>query len=244
MAPVLLSGLKADLRYHSNTLNQYYTQEKLLVSFKDGLEFAHAIGTAEKFMFYTPKYNIIVAGDRQVGKSCLIYGKLRNRFVDPLPSNHYTNRTDINDQIKISVDGKYAKVFNWEYPYWLIDSPVVYDKLKEIFLSDRDLIILCFDIGNRDSLASISEKWIQDILQFGTGTPIIVVGLKSDLRIQAKFHDQLVSFEEGKEMADIVGALAYLECSAKSGIGIHNVYAEAIRSIRKYPPHQINCTIQ
>lgn len=109
-------------------------------------------------MLFTPKYNIIVIGDRNVGKSTLIYGKLKNKFVDPLPPTLNTIQTDINNQIKLNVDSKPAKLFNWEYPFWLIDTDIVYNKLKSVVYSHCDLILLCFDISNKDSLASISEK--------------------------------------------------------------------------------------
>ena len=39
----------------------------------------------------------------------------------------------------------------------------------------------------------------------------------------------LVTTEEGQVMADIIGAAAYVECSAKTGEGVDQVFSTAVR---------------
>lgn len=56
--------------------------------------------------------------------------------------------------------------------------------------------------------------------------PIVVVGLKADTRTSIA-----VTEEEGKAMAKIVGAFAYVECSAKTRDGIDQVFEEVARAV-------------
>lgn len=67
------------------------------------------------------------------------------------------------------------------------------------------------------------------------GVPIIVVGTKVDLRndpqtvsILATQGQHPVTTQEGEVMARQVGARRYLECSAKEGRGVQEVFAAAL----------------
>ena len=61
--------------------------------------------------------------------------------------------------------------------------------------------------------------------------PIILVGNKRDLRHDENTKRELMKMkqepvrpEEGKAMADKIGAFAYLECSAKTKDGVRQVH--------------------
>ena len=67
--------------------------------------------------------------------------------------------------------------------------------------------------------------------------PIILVGNKKDLRNDettrrelAKMKQDAVRFDQGKQMAETIGAYAYLECSAKSKDGVREVFETATRA--------------
>ncbi|KAJ3277096.1 hypothetical protein HDV01_000148 [Terramyces sp. JEL0728] len=258
--PIFLVGLKADLRSDPETILKLKKQDEAPVKYEDGIRVAASIGAqyiecsaktrqgvpnvfevagraAIAFHGKQKKQNrkFTIVGDRRIGKSTLIYSKLKNRFVRQLPASLNTIHTEINDQIKIQADGKSAKVFNWEYPFWLIDTDIVYEKLKGLVYAGGDAILLCFDIGNRDTLSSLSEKWIQEIMNFGPCVPRVVVGMKSDTRVNNM--EKPVSFGEGKEMARLVGAFGYVECSSKTR-GVDQVFllaAQAIQGSLKWP---------
>ena len=66
------------------------------------------------------------------------------------------------------------------------------------------------------------------------GTPIILVGLKADLRCDSEtlkqFQGQLVTPEEVEAMREDIGAVCAVECSALTQEGLKFVFDEAIRA--------------
>ena len=67
--------------------------------------------------------------------------------------------------------------------------------------------------------------------------PIVLVGNKKDLRTDeatrrelAKSKQEPVKTEEGRAMAEKIGAYAYLECTAKFNEGVREVFETATRA--------------
>lgn len=83
----------------------------------------------------------------------------------------------------------------------------------------------------------MQEKWISEVLHFCQGVPIILVGCKTDLRHDPKTIEDLkrtsqrpVTTDEGQAVAQKIGALKYLECSAKNQDGVQEVFEHATRA--------------
>ena len=99
------------------------------------------------------------------------------------------------------------------------------------------MILICFAVDSPDSLDNVQEKWISEVLHFCQNLPIILVGCKKDLRRDPKIIEELrktsqrpVSPEEGMAVAQKIGAVRYLECSAKTGEGVREVFEHATRA--------------
>ena len=93
---------------------------------------------------------------------------------------------------------------------------------------------MCFAIDNAKSLEKIVEKWSQGGDHFSPNVPVILVGNKIDLRNDPTTHEELskrnlkpVAAEEGLIVAQRIGAHAYLECSAKTRIGVRGIFEMA-----------------
>lgn len=114
-----------------------------------------------------------------------------------------------------------------------------YDRLRPLSYPDTDVILMCFSIDSPDSLENIPEKWTPEVCalcpintqmfvpsqvrHFCPNVPIILIGNKRDLRNDPKTLHELskakqvpVKPEQGRAMAEQIGAYAYLECSAKT----------------------------
>ena len=98
-----------------------------------------------------------------------------------------------------------------------------YDRLRPLSYPDTDVILRCFSIDSPDSLENIPEKWTPEVRHFCPNVPIILVGNKRDLRNDpqtlrelSKMKQEPVKPEQGRAMAEQIGAYAYLECSAKT----------------------------
>src|SRR5271163_3363154 len=80
------------------------------------------------------------------------------------------------------------------------------------------------------------SQWYPEVLHFCPTTPLILVGLKSDLRTKRTCIDLLktqgltpVTPEQGQAVADRMGA-TYIECSAKESRGVNEVFELAINT--------------
>uniref|UniRef100_A0A8C9F890 Transforming protein RhoA n=1 Tax=Pavo cristatus TaxID=9049 RepID=A0A8C9F890_PAVCR len=112
-----------------------------------------------------------------------------------------------------------------------------YDRLRPLSYPDTDVILMCFSIDSPDSLENIPEKWTPEVKHFCPNVPIILVGNKKDLRNDehtrrelAKMKQEPVKPEEGRDMANRIGAFGYMECSAKTKDGVREVFEMATRA--------------
>ncbi|CAD7088278.1 unnamed protein product [Hermetia illucens] len=100
-----------------------------------------------------------------------------------------------------------------------------YDRLRPIGYTGTDVFAICFSIEDRVSMFNVKQKWIPEIKHYCPNTPYILVGTKTDLRRKYKMT---IPKEEGINFAKAVKAFTYVECSAKSQEGLHEVFDEAI----------------
>lgn len=80
-------------------------------------------------------------------------------------------------------------------------------------------------------------QWIEEATEKCPGVPIILVGLKKDLREDPVAIEEMrkkslrfVTEHDGEAVARDVGAKKYLECSSLSGEGVDDVFEAATRA--------------
>ncbi|KAI2642364.1 P-loop containing nucleoside triphosphate hydrolase protein [Xylaria nigripes] len=86
-------------------------------------------------------------------------------------------------------------------------------------LAEPDLVLICYDISQRLSLINMEQIWTKEVRStFKTSDriPIIVVGLKRDLRSETD-PDGIIYPQEGYRASQELRADKYVECSAVTG---------------------------
>ncbi|KAJ5103560.1 hypothetical protein N7532_004089 [Penicillium argentinense] len=81
-----------------------------------------------------------------------------------------------------------------------------------------DVVVLAFDISNRETLAGLKE-WRQDIIRYfqhghGERIPVMMLGLKRDLRQEG---EDIIYPQETYRIAQELRCDSYAECSAVTG---------------------------
>ncbi|KAG8859423.1 GTP-binding protein Rho1 [Serendipita sp. 411] len=114
-----------------------------------------------------------------------------------------------------------------------------HDERRSLVYVGASIVIICFGIDNPYSLARVKEIWEPEVRDFTRDTmpAIILVGCKMDVRTDPvelewmRRHGvtEAISVQEGREMAKSIGAAIYLECSAKTGEGVDEVFHHAAR---------------
>jgi Ras family protein A len=81
------------------------------------------------------------------------------------------------------------------------------------------------------------SQWYPEVLHFCPYTPLVLVGLKSDLRTKRTCIDLLktqgltpVTTEQGQAVAEKMGA-RYMECSSKEMTGVDEIFESAINIV-------------
>ena len=141
-----------------------------------------------------------------------------------------------------------------ELALWDTAGQEEYDRLRPLSYPETDLLFVCFAIDCPNSLENVMDKviqssdskvphsiliaiqWYPEVLHFCPTTPLILVGLKSDLRTKRTCIDLLktqgltpVTPEQGKAVADRMGA-TYVECSSKEMRGVDQVFELAVNT--------------
>jgi len=170
---------------------------------------------------------LVIVGDGACGKTCLLIVFSKDQFPEVYVPTVFENYV-----ADIEVDSKQVELALWDTA-----GQEDYDRLRPLSYPDTDVILMCFSIDSPDSLENIPEKWTPEVRHFCPNVPIILVGNKTDLRTDettkrelSKMKQQPVTVEEGRSMADKIGAYGYMECSARTKEGVRDVFELATRA--------------
>lgn len=162
----------------------------------------------------------------------------------------------------IFIDGQSVQLSLWDTA-----GQEEFDRLRSLSYSDTHCIMLCFSIDSPDSLENVQTRWVGEIADNCEGVKLVLVALKCDLRSNEDSDGEqpmnneddslnpynahgsnnpyqqsrrLISYEEGLSIAKKVGALRYLECSAKKNRGVNEAFSEAARCALNARPKGAN----
>ncbi|KAK9236888.1 small GTPase superfamily [Lipomyces kononenkoae] len=172
---------------------------------------------------------IVILGDGACGKTSLLNVFTRGYFPQVYEPTVFENY--VHD---IFVDGTALQLSLWDTA-----GQEEFDRLRSLSYNDTHTIMLCFSIDSRDSLENVQTKWVGEIADHCEGVKLVLVALKCDLRSTAgddangnrpgEGRRSYISYDEGLQVAQKIGALRYLECSAKKNRGVNECFTEAAR---------------
>ncbi|KAL0733188.1 hypothetical protein Bca4012_009398 [Brassica carinata] len=141
----------------------------------------------------------VTVGDGGVGKTCLI---ISYATAKPFPTDYVPTVFDIYSA-NVMVDGNSTNLGVWDTA------------------GNPDVFLLAFSLVSKASFENVAKKWIPELRHYAPGVPIFLVGTKLDLRDDKEFLLENsgavpISTSHGVELMKLVGASAYIECSAKT----------------------------
>ncbi|KAK6067344.1 rho GTPase rho [Seiridium cupressi] len=150
-----------------------------------------------------------------------------------IPSNNEQIPTVFENYVTdCRVDGKSVQLALWDTA-----GQEDYERLRPLAYSKAHVILIGFSVDSPDSLDNVKHKWIDEATERCPGVPIILVGLKKDLRDDPVAVEEMrkkslkfVTQRQGEAIAQEVGARKYLECSSLSGEGVDDVFEAATRA--------------
>lgn len=112
-----------------------------------------------------------------------------------------------------------------------------YDRLRFLAYSKAQNILIGFPVDSPDSLNNVKHKWAKEAREQCPDAPIVLVGLKKDLRdnrlswegLQRRFSE-FTSLEQSNDVKTAIGAKQYFECSSLTGDGIDQLFEAVTRT--------------
>jgi len=173
------------------------------------------------------KRKLVIIGDGATGKTSLLSVFTLGFFPkDYLPTvfEHYVS--------DCRVDGKSVQLALWDTA-----GQEDYERLRPLCYNKSHVIVIAYSVDNPDSLENVQTKWYEEATSLCPGVPIILVGLKADLRrnpqaIEAMRLKSLnfVDPKEAEAVSRAIGAKKFLECSALEGDKVDDVFEAATRA--------------
>lgn len=177
---------------------------------------------------------LVIIGDGACGKTSLLYVFTLGKFPEEYHPTVFENYvTDCRvDGIKVSLT------------LWDTAGQEEYERLRPFSYSKADIILIGFAVNDSESLINARTKWAEEALRYCPDAPILLVGLKKDLRNShggSAQGEKFVNTADAQQVAKQIGAKKYLECSALSGEGVDDVFELATRTsllVNKEPGQQ------
>lgn len=169
-----------------------------------------------------PPVKIMIVGDSCVGKTCILFrfaqGEFPSEYIPTIFDNFSTGMGQ-----PTPLDGLF-----------LIDTAggQDYDDMRPGIYPGTDIVIITFSCCNTESLRNVQRRWWPEVRQYLPNVLIFLVCAQIDRRDPAKQQEAselvtprpLTTRKEGRDMAKLIGAYAYLETSALDGIGITELF--------------------
>ncbi|MCJ1287518.1 Rho GTPase [Xylographa opegraphella] len=222
---VSISPQRKPLRQQSVRTSNGTTSTYMTTS-SDRLSETTAASSIAQMPSFSKKF--VVVGDGGCGKTCLLIsysqGYFPEKYVPTVFENYITHKPH-------RPSGKTVELALWDTA-----GQEEYDRLRPLSYPETDLLFVCFAIDCPNSLENVMDKWYPEVLHFCPTTPIILVGLKSDLRTKRTCIDLLrtqgltpVTPEQGQAVAKRMNAI-YMECSSKEMKGVEEIFEFAINT--------------
>jgi len=174
------------------------------------------------------RVKLVVVGDGAVGKTSLLISYSTGTFPTEYLPTVFENYTA---QMKREHDVVLLHL-------WDTAGQEDYDRLRPLSYPGADIVLLCFSTISSASYEAIKEKWAPEIHHYIPTVPYILVGTKTDLRT-AKTPDpntnvyQPINPEDGKKLANEIGATQYMEICSKTQEGVKELFNEAVNLVMK-----------
>lgn len=173
------------------------------------------------------RLKLVVVGQGACGKTCTLIVFSKGTFPEVYVPTVFENYV-----ADVEVDGRHVELGLWDTA-----GQEDYDRIRPLsYNNDTNVVVISFAIDSPDSLDDVLEKWIAEVLHFCKGIPIVLVGMKEDLRRDPKTIEELrktsqapTTYSQGLHVAKQIGAAAYVECSAKTNGGIRATFETAVR---------------
>ena len=157
----------------------------------------------------------VVLGNGGVGKTCMLITHTTGEHpVEYIPT--------VFDNYSIHCSHAGIPV---ELGLWDTAGGEDYPRLRPLSYPQTDVFTLLFDVSRPQDLNDIENYWIPEIRHHCPTVPVVLVGSKIDLR----GGNDIISADQGSDMANKIKAAKYMEISSLRSEGLKELFEEIVR---------------
>jgi len=169
------------------------------------------------------RVKLVIVGDGAVGKTCLLATFATGDFPEDYVPTVFENTVK-------EVDHRGNPVL---LQLWDTAGQEDYDRLRPLSYPGSDVVLVCYSTVNEGSYEAITEKWFEELERYIKDVPIVLVGTKVDMREEGipDLDEEVctpISAEQGEELAQEIGAKAFIETSSKTRHNLLELFDQAI----------------
>ncbi|ELT87174.1 hypothetical protein CAPTEDRAFT_207146 [Capitella teleta] len=174
--------------------------------------------------------NCVIVGDGLVGKTSMLSVLVNQTF----PNDYFPPTVFDNFSSNLLVDQQAVLLNMYD-----TSGCEAYDRLRPMAYVNTDIFIVVFAVLSDVEHSNVVDKWIPEIRHHCPEVPFILVGNKTDLRESDAATEttdkrlKTLSKQVGERLAQQLGAVAYMECSARKQDGVTEVFEAAVRVVRE-----------
>jgi len=164
-------------------------------------------------------FKLVIVGDSNVGKSCLM-----TRFVEDRYSDIHLSTIGIDFKtVTTMLEGKIVKLHIWDTA-----GQERFAQVTTHYYRGADGAIVVYDVSNKKSFESV-ESWVQAVLSANQdgNVNLLLVGNKNDLT-----NDRQVTRAQGQELAAKLSA-PFIETSAKDACNVDVMFLNLAKKLVK-----------
>ncbi|KAK7930102.1 hypothetical protein WMY93_006497 [Mugilogobius chulae] len=177
----------------------------------------------------------VLVGDGAVGKTSLVVSYTTNGY----PSEYVPTAFD-NFTVVVVVDGNPVRLQLCDtagQKWGLVDGDIndELERLRPLCYRNADVFLLCYSVVRPCSFQNLSQRWLPEIRLHRPDAPLVLVGTQVDLREDVQVLIQLaqnqqrpVGSEEGRRLAQELGAAGFCECSALTQKDLKDTFDTAL----------------
>ena len=158
------------------------------------------------------KKKIVLVGDAGCGKSALAVKLTENMFLDYYEPTDFEN---FHTEIRTAKGNCSLTILDTSGNH-------EQENVRALTYKGCDAVVICFDLTNEESLASVEKAWLPELKAHCPNVPVYIAGCKRDAMCtngSCNCGESCCTLSESELLCIIerTGAVAYTECSAALG---------------------------
>ena len=161
-------------------------------------------------MYEEPKYiiKITILGEKNVGKTSLVYRYIENKFRDSYKATLGVNLLKKD----MEVDGNSVSAQIWD-----LGGQDSFKSLRKLYLEGSNGALVIFDLTERKTFDRLNE-WVDSFKEARGEQPMVLIGNKSDLENQRKITEMEASNYAKENKMELILT------SAKTGQNVEDAF--------------------